>query len=324
MKPKIKYKFDKSSLTYVKVDSTLKKKAIKLSTYILASLVVAIFYHILFNVFFDSPKVNGLKRENNQLVRQYAKLNDQLELVDQVLKDLQEKDDNIYRTIFEAEPIHNSIRKAGVGGVNRYAELEKMNNAEIVVNTAKKLDEISRKAKIQAYSYDEIIKIAGEKEPMLKNIPAIQPIENSDLSRTAAGWGVRMHPFYRIRKLHEGIDFTAPIGTEVFATADGEIEILEKSNRGHGNQIVINHGFGYKTLYAHLDGFNVKSGQKVKRGDVIGYVGKTGLSTATHLHYEVHLNGEKVNPVNYFFNELSPEEFDKMVELAMRPGQSFD
>lgn len=324
MKPKIKYKFDKSSLTYVKVNNTLKKKATTFSTYLLAGIVVAIFYHILFNVLFDTPKVNGLKRENDQLVRQYAKLNDQLELVDQVLKDLQEKDDNIYRTIFEAEPMHSSVRQAGAGGVNKYAELEKMNNSEIVVSTAKKLDELSRKAKVQAYSYDEIMKIAGDKEPILRNIPAIQPIENSDLSRTAAGWGVRMHPFYRIRKLHEGIDFTAPKGTEIFATGDGTVDELEKSNRGHGNQIIIDHGFGYKTLYAHLDDFKVRKGQKVKRGDVIGYVGKTGLSTATHLHYEVHLNGKKVNPVNYFFNELSPEEFDKMVELAMRPGQSFD
>ena len=308
MKPKIKYKFDKSSLTYVKEDSTLKKKVVKLSSYILAGLVVAIFYHLLFNVFFDSPKVKGLKRENDQLIRQY-------EVVDEVLKDLQHKDDNIYRTIFEAEPVHSSVRQAGAGGVDKYAELEKMNNAEIVVNTAKKLDDISRKVKIQAYSYDEIIRIAEEKEPMLKNIPAIQPIENSDLSRTAAGWGVRMHPFYRIRKLHEGMDFTAPIGTEIFATGDGTVEELEKSNRGHGNIIIIDHGFGYKTLYAHLDGFNVKKGQKVKRGEVIGYVGKTGLSAATHLHYEVHLNGKKVNPVNYFFNELSPEEFDTMFQL---------
>jgi murein DD-endopeptidase MepM/ murein hydrolase activator NlpD len=177
---------------------------------------------------------------------------------------------------------------------------------------------------VQSVSYDEIIDLARNKEKMLASIPAIQPISNKDLTRTASGWGYRIHPIYKIRKFHYGMDFTAPTNTEVYSTGDGTIEVLNKSRRGYGNKIIVNHGFGYKTLYAHLNSFNVKQGQKVKRGDVIGYVGSTGLSTAPHLHYEVHLNNKKVNPVNYYFNDLTPEEYDRMVEISLKSGQTFD
>jgi murein DD-endopeptidase MepM/ murein hydrolase activator NlpD len=207
--------------------------------------------------------------------------------------------------------------------VNRYEMLEGYDNAEIVVNSTQRLDKLTKEVYVQSKSYDEIIEMAKRREEQLSCLPAIQPISNKDLTRTASGWGYRIHPIYKIRKFHYGMDFTAPTGTEVYATADGTVEIVDQSRRGYGNKIVIDHGFGYKTLYGHLNGFNVRKGQKVKRGDVIGFVGSTGLSTAPHLHYEVHLNGNKVNPISYYFNDLTPEEWDRMIQLSMKAG-SFD
>jgi len=265
-----------------------------------------------------------LKRQISEMSLNIELFNKQLDNIESVLSDMQQRDDNIYRTIFEAEPLNYSLREAGFGGSNRYKDLEKMENSEIVVNTARRLDVITRKVVIQSKSYDDLLKMAISKEKMLASIPNIQPISNKNLERTASGWGYRIHPIYKIRKFHYGIDFTAPTGTDVYVTGDGFIEQIESSHRGYGNSLVIDHGYGVKTLYAHLDHFNVKQGQKVKRGEIIGFVGNTGLSTAPHLHYEVLHNGEKVNPINYFFNDLTADEYDRMIELSMRPGQSFD
>jgi murein DD-endopeptidase MepM/ murein hydrolase activator NlpD len=241
-----------------------------------------------------------------------------------VLTDLQERDDNIYRTIFEAEPLHSSIREAGVGGSDAYQDLEGMENSEIVINVKKRLDKIMKKIYVQSVSYDEVIKLAKSKEAMLASIPAIQPISNKDLTRTASGWGYRIHPIYKIRKFHEGMDFTAPTGTDVYATGDGTILEAESTFRGYGNKIMIDHGYGYKSLYGHLNEIDVKVGQKVKRGDVIGKVGNTGLSTAPHLHYEVSINNEKVNPVNFYFNDLTAQEYENLIEISVKSGQTFD
>jgi len=186
------------------------------------------------------------------------------------------------------------------------------------------LDKITKKLYVQSKSYDYLIELAKNKEEMIACIPAIMPISNKDLTRTASGWGWRIHPIYKIRKFHYGMDFTAPTGTEIYSTGDGVVEVVENSLRGYGKRVIISHGFGYKTLYAHLNGFNVRRGQKVKRGDVIGFVGTTGTSTAPHLHYEVFKNNKKVNPVHYYFNDLTPEEFDKMIFISSNSGQSFD
>ncbi len=279
--------------------------------------------YIIISSFHDTPKVKGLKRQISLLKTSYETFNKDLNNVESLLEYLQERDDNIYRTIFEAEPVHKSVRNAGFGGSNRYSNLE-MSDAEIVVQTAQRLDKIRKKIYVQSVSYDELIDLATNKEKMVAAVPAIQPIANKDLTRTASGWGYRIHPVYKIRKFHYGMDFTAPTGTEVYSTGDGTIELVESSRRGYGNKIIINHGFGYKTLYAHLSGFNVKVGQSVKRGDIIGYVGNTGLSTAPHLHYEVLLNNKKVNPINYYFNDLSSGEYDRMIELSTKFGKSFD
>ncbi len=321
---KHKYKFNPESLSYIKVTRNLKQKFGHAATYFVASLVLAVIYFFIFNSFFDSPKEKGLKRQISELKVNYHLVSDQLNKVEKLLTDLQERDDNIYRTIFEAEPIHSSVREAGFGGSDNYRDLEKIENSKIVIDVKSRLDIIMKKILVQSKSYDEIIDLAKHKEQMLACIPWIQPISNKDLKRTASGWGWRIHPIYKIRKFHYGMDFTAPTGTEIYATGDGVIEEMDNSRRGFGNSLIINHGYGYKTLYGHMSGYNVKVGQKVKRGDVIGFVGNTGLSTAPHLHYEVWLNGEKVNPVNYFINDLTPAEFDKMVEISLKSGQSFD
>lgn len=319
-----KYRFNAESLSYNKVESTFRQKTLKVLAYFFVFLVNASVGYFLYSVVFDSPKEKGLKRQISELTLNVELFNKQLDNIETVLHDMQQRDDNIYRTIFEAEPVNYSVREAGFGGSNRYKELEKMENSRMVIETAKRLDVITRKVVIQSKSYDELVKMAESKEKMLASIPAIQPIANKDLERTASGWGYRIHPIYKIRKFHYGIDFTAPTGTDIYVTGDGVVESVESTNRGYGKSIIVSHGFGIKTLYGHLNGFNVNPGQRVKRGDVIGYVGNTGLSTSPHLHYEVIRNNEKVNPINYFFNDLTADEYDRMIELSMRPGQSFD
>lgn len=318
------YKFNPESLSYVKVRRSARQKALNFFMYFLATVILAVIYSAIFYSFFDSPKEKGLKRQISELKSNYDIVQEDCKRMETVLADLQERDDNIYRTIFETEPIHSSIREAGVGGTNVYRDLEGMENSEIVISTKKQLDKIMKKIYVQSVSYDEVIKLAKNKETMLACIPAVQPISNKDLTRTASGWGWRIHPIYKIRKFHEGMDFTAPTGTDIYATGDGVVIETASSHRGYGNNVTIDHGYGYKTLYAHMDKFKVKPGQKVKRGDVIGTVGNTGLSTAPHLHYEVFLNNVKVNPVNFYFNDLSAEEYENMVEISVKSGQTFD
>jgi murein DD-endopeptidase MepM/ murein hydrolase activator NlpD len=323
---KVKYRFNPESLSFDKVRTSFKVWILKSFTFFTASIVISIIYYIVFSYFFDSPKEKSLIREKNQLLLQYEIMGKKLDQVQAVLDDIQQRDDNIYRTIFEAEPISKSVRQAGFGGINRYEELEKNTNSELVVNTAKKIDIISKRLYIQSKSYDEIIEKALNKEAMNKCTPLIMPVSNKNLSRTASGYGWRIHPIYKIRKFHEGMDFTAPTGTEIYATADGIVSEVENNpyGQGYGNMIMIDHGFGYKTLYGHMDSFKAKLGQKVKRGDVIGYVGNTGLSTAPHLHYEVHKNGKTQNPAYFYANDLNPAEFDQMINISSRNGQTFD
>lgn len=318
------YKFNPESLSYVKVKRSTKQKVLNFLTYFIASIILALVYWVVFYSFFDSPKEKGLKRQISELKLNYELIQKDFENMEAVLHDLQERDDNIYRTIFETEPIHSSVREAGIGGANNYQNLEDMENAEIVINVKKNLDKIMKKIYVQSVSYDEVIELAKNKKDMLASIPAIQPISNKDLKRTASGWGYRIHPIYKIRKFHYGMDFTAPTGTEIYATGDGTVSKVRSQRRGYGNKVIIDHGFGYQTLYAHMHKFNVKVGQKVKRGDIIGKVGNTGLSTAPHLHYEVILNGKRVNPVNYYFEDLSSTEYERMIELSLRSGQTFD
>ncbi len=321
---KAKYKFNQETLSYVKLEQSFKAKIPRLMLLFSTSLAMSIILTIVILQFYETPKTRNLKRENQRLLTQYELMYKNLENVEKVLADLQQRDDNLYRVIFEADPIPNSIRKAGFGGVNKYAHLQSLDNSELIIKTARKLDIIAKEAYVQSKSYDEILKLAQNKEKMLASLPAIMPISNKDLKRTASGWGFRIHPVYKIRKFHYGMDFTAPVGTEIYATGDGVVKEIDNAHSGYGRVIVIDHGFGYETLYGHMSEFNVKEGQTVKRGSVIGYVGNSGTSTGPHVHYEVHKNGKPVNPQYFYFKDLSPEEFDRMIALSANMGQSYD
>jgi hypothetical protein len=322
--PRTKYKFNPESLSFDKVRLGVRQLLLRALVFFTGSLLIAFVYWAVFATFFDSPKEKALNREVEQLLVQYDLIHREMGNVEQILDNLQETDDNLYRTIFGAEPIASTWRKGGAGGVNRYKALEGYNNSDLVIETASRLDRIRRKIYVQLKSFDDLILLAMEKEEMLRCIPAILPVSNRDLTRTASGYGLRIHPYYKISKFHYGMDFTAPMGTDVYATGDGVIADVVTERRGLGNHIVIDHGFGYTTVYAHLERFNVRKGQKVSRGDVIGFVGNTGMSLAAHLHYEIKINGVNVDPVNYYFNDLSAEEYEKMIEIASRTGQSFD
>ncbi len=321
---KAKYRYNPKTLTYEKAELTLKDRLLKVSSYIATGFVFAILFIALFYTFFDSPKEKQLKRENEQLSLQYEILNSRLNQMSTVLENVQNRDNNVYRAIFEAEPIPDNIRKAGFGGANRYEHLENFGKSEMVIQTTKKIDQLAKQIYIQSKSLDEVYDMAKKKEKMLASIPAIQPVSNENLTRMASGYGMRIHPIYKTRMMHTGMDFTAPTGTDIYSTGDGKVVEVDYNQNGYGKHIVIDHGYGYKTLYAHLHKYNVRVGQKVKRGDVIGEVGNTGRSTGPHLHYEVIKDGNKINPVHFYSNDLSPAEYDLMIELSSTANQSFD
>lgn len=324
---KKKYKFNPDTLNYECVGISKKEKFGKIATFLSSSFAFAILLTVLFLSFYETPRSKILKRENKKLLTQYGLMLRDIERIEKVLGELQNRDDNIYRVIFEANPIPATIRKAGFGGVNKYTHLENLSNSELIISTARKLDIVAKEAYIQSKSYDEVLKLAMNKEEMMASIPAIMPVANKDLKRTASGWGYRIHPIYKVSKMHYGMDFTAPVGTPVYATGDGKVVELkgsQKSRTGFGLVVTIDHGFGYQTVYAHLKAFNVNMRQSIKRGDIIGFVGNTGGSTAPHLHYEVHKNGSPVNPQHYYFKDLTPEEYEKMVAISSNIGQSLD
>ncbi|MDQ1333034.1 MAG: hypothetical protein QG576_1069 [Bacteroidota bacterium] len=322
--PNSRYKFNPESLSFDKIKLGFRAVLMRTLAYLVGSILVAMVYYLIFAIFFDSPKEKALHREIDQLTLQYELIQREMGNLEKVIGQLEETDDNLYRTIFEAEPIPVTLRKGGVGGVNRYKELEGFDNSRVVIETAKRLDVIRKRVVMQSKSFEELIGLAKRKEEMLQSIPAIIPISNKDLTRTASGFGLRVHPIYKIIKFHAGMDFTAPSGTDIYATGNGTVSAVQSSKRGLGNHIIINHGFGLTSIYAHLDRFNVRVGQKVERGDVIGFVGSTGMSVAPHLHYEIKVNGTNVDPVNYYFNDLTAAEYERMIEIASKTGQSFD
>ena len=318
------YRFNPESISFDQVEHNLMSRFKKVFGYLLSSFIIATLLLLVLSKFINIPNTRQVERDNKRLLVQYNLMNKELDQMRKVLEDIQQRDDKIYRIILEAEPIPNSIREAGFGGVNRYAKLENMKNSELVIETALKLDILSKKLYVQSKSFDDIKELALNKEMMLAHLPAIQPVSNKDLKRTASGWGWRIDPIYKVRRFHYGMDFSAPKGTEIYATADGKIKEVKTHRSGYGKHVVSDHGFGYKTLYAHLKGFKAKKGKKVKRGEVIGYVGNTGKSTGPHLHYEVHKNGKKVNPQYYYFKDLTPREYEKMIQLSSNTGQTFD
>jgi len=318
---KSQYRFDQEEINFSKLKNNLGARLWRGFIFVLALIMAAVILNIIYSLFFDTPRERQVRRENELLRQQYEVLNNRKQMIDTVFKDVLATDKDIYRVIFETEPFEEDSAK---GFIDPYIMLLSRSNELIVNETAVQLDSLLSYAERTNEEYDITRIQSVNQAEMLVYIPAIQPIENKDLTRTASGFGYRMHPIYEIRKMHSGMDFTAPVGTPVFATADGTVETAAKSVRGQGNRIIIDHGYRYKTLYAYMDALTVRSGQKVKRGDVIGTVGNSGLSAAPHLHYEVHLNGEPVNPVNYYFLELSPDQYDRMILISIKSGQSFD
>ncbi len=321
---KVKYYYDTKTLSYKRIELSTFEKIRKVFTFFFLSSALGIIFLLLFLKFFDSPKEKSLNIEINQLQTQYKVLQKKMNRAELVLDDIQKRDDNIYRVIFEADPIPTSIRKAGYGGVNRYINLSGYTNSELMISATKKIDQINKQLYIQSKSFDHIIELAKNKQEMLACIPAIQPVANKDLRRMASGYGYRIHPIYKTRKMHHGMDFTAKTGTPIYATGNGTVEKVSNIRTGYGKHIIIDHGYGYKTLYAHNSKNLVTKGQKVNRGDVIAHVGSTGLSTSPHLHYEVHKDGKKINPVNFYYNDLTPEQYEKMLIIASQYNQSFD
>lgn len=321
---KVKYKYNPETLSYDRVETGFKYYLGKAFSFTVSSAFMGLVFFFLYSNIFESPREIKLERENVKLLSQYEIMASKLDQALDVLDDIQQRDENVYRVIFEADSIPNAVRRAGFGGVNRYRYLEDLDNSELVISTAKKLDGVMKQLYVQSRSFDEIIDLAQRKEEMIRCIPAIQPISNKDLKRTASGWGMRLDPIYKTNKFHEGLDFSAPIGTEIYVTGDGVVKTVHKSAIGYGNYVEVDHGFGYTTLYAHMSEFKVRVGQKVKRGEVIGFVGNTGKSTGPHLHYEVRIKGKAVNPTHYFFQDLTPEEYEEMIRISSNSNRTFD
>ncbi|MCK4879060.1 MAG: M23 family metallopeptidase [Bacteroidales bacterium] len=315
------FKFDPEDLNFNKLDDSLSARIWRIVIYVAAVVVIAVLLNVVYSLFFDTPRERQIRRENEMLLEQYEVLSERKQMVDTVMQEVEQIDRDIYRVIFETEPVQPGESKAT--GLT-YQNLLRTPDEEIVTTSAWKLDSMIGHLNQTESMYDMLMIKGENRNEMLPAIPAIQPIENHDLTLIASGFGHRIHPIYKIPKMHNGIDFSAPVGTPVYATGDGLVRTVTRSARGLGNQILIDHGFGYRTLYACMDELNVRQGERVKRGDLIGTVGNTGLSVAPHLHYEVHLNGEPMNPINYFFLELSPGEYDRLIEISMMSGQSFD
>jgi murein DD-endopeptidase MepM/ murein hydrolase activator NlpD len=323
---KVKYYYDPDTLSYRKIEPEKSRRYRNIVFFFLGSFLFGLLGLILLlnTNLINTPRELSLAREvkNNEL--QFELLNKKMEQIEDVLVNIEDRDNNIYRLYFEANPIPEEQRRAGFGGINRYKSLEGFNNSEMVIATTQRLDIIKKQMAIQSKSLDEITKLAEEKEKLLLAIPAIQPINNEDLTRMASGYGWRSDPFTKARKMHYGMDFTAPRGTPIYATGDGEITRADNNSSGYGKHIRIDHGYGYLSLYAHLSQYNVKPRQKVKRGDLIGFVGSTGRSEAPHLHYEVWKDKDRINPLNFYYGSLSPEEFENMLKYANQENQSLD
>ena len=323
---KVKYYYDSENLAYRKIKT---RKRIKFGVIILFLLAAALFgflsFIILLNTpYFETPKDRLQTREIEHLRLNYALLNKKMDQLNAVVDAIEDRDNNLYRVYFNKSAIPDSIRKEGFLGKNRYKILEGYDNSQLVINTTKRIDVLSKELAIQSKSLDDILKLADAKSDLLAAIPAIQPVRNENLKQMASGFGYRTDPFTKARKMHEGMDFTAKTGTPIYATGDGVVAKADNTASGYGNHIVIRHGFGYETLYAHLSKYKARAGQRVKRGDVIGYVGSTGRSEGPHLHYEVHKDGKVVNPLNFYYGNISAVEYVVIAKLANQENQSLD
>lgn len=322
---KVRYRFNTKSLTYEKVRTTLRERLWRFTTYLATGLVFATITIMLSRQFLPSPSEKKRDREIEALKLQYELLEKKMMQAESVLSDLEDRDDNIYRAIFESEPIPKSIRYGGSGGSDKYEVFDSYDNADLLKTVTQRMERLTKQIYVQSKSFDEVVKLAKNKEKLFASLPAIMPINQKDLSHAiTSGFGWRTHPIYKTQEFHQGMDFSAEQGTPIYATGDGVISEADNLAQGYGNHVVINHGFGYQTLYGHMSRIACRAGQKVLRGQLIGYVGSTGLSTAPHVHYEVIKNGVAVNPINYYYNDLSPQQYQMLVESSKKATQSFD
>ncbi len=323
---KVKYYYDSDTLSYRKIEQ---KKGRKFGVAILGLLGAFLAGFLLLLIYLnipqlETPKEKAYKRELENMKLQYELMNKQLNRDHTILQEIAERDDNIYRLYFGAPSIPKEVRNAGFGGVNRYKGLEGFDNSEVIIATQKRIDKLTKQIVVQSKSLDDIKVLAEQKEELLTTIPAIQPIANSDLKRMASGYGWRTDPFTKARKFHHGMDFSAPTGTPIYASGNGVVTRADANSSGYGNHIRIDHGFNYMSLYAHLSAYNVKKGQKVKRGDIIGFVGSTGRSVAPHLHYEIFKNGKRINPRNFYYGSLTSQEFNEMLKASSQINETLD
>jgi murein DD-endopeptidase MepM/ murein hydrolase activator NlpD len=321
---KVKYYYDSDTLSYKKIENRKRDRFRRLLLFLLASALFGFIIMAILLQYIESPKEKVMRRELENLTLNYELLNKRMKQSQEILADLQVRDNNIYRVYFEANPIPDEQRKAGFGGVNRYKSLEGFEYSNLIADATKRMDILYKQIYIQSKSLDEISVYAKDKEKLLAAMPAIQPISNEDLTRMASGYGWRLDPFTKERKFHKGMDFTAPETTPVFATGNGVVHRADNLASGYGNHVRIDHGFEYMTIYAHLSKITARVGQRVKRGDIIGMVGSTGRSQAPHLHYEVWYKDEAVNPINFYYGDLSPEAFQEMLIKSTQVGQTFD
>lgn len=321
---KIKYYYDTETCKYERIKVSRGEVLLNSVGFLSIALIMAVGLVFIFNYFFESPKETRLKNEVKELQYYYNTIQKEVSKMSLVLKEMEYRDDNVYRAVLGAEPIEKSIREAGVGGTERYADLKKsaLKESEMILKLSTHIDKLKRKLYIESRSQEDILEMAHSKEKQLAAIPASCPISNRNLLSIASGFGMRTHPILKIRKMHPGMDFAAKTGTPIYSTADGVVDVTNRSFTGYGNMIEVDHGFSYRTRYAHMQGFVVRKGQKVKRGDLLGYVGSTGLSTAPHCHYEVFVNGKQVNPVYYILGNVSVSDYEKIVEMASIENQS--
>ncbi|MCB9222798.1 MAG: M23 family metallopeptidase [Crocinitomicaceae bacterium] len=321
---KEKFKYNPETLSYDKVEVTWKERILRSVLVIGPAVVLAFIFQLVFAGMFKSPYEKELEQENAFLSSQLDQMNSEVALAMEVLTDISERDNEIYRVVFNAEPFPEELRQMGTGGADEYSDLLGYESSQKVVENTRLIRQLEKALYAQSLSFDEVIGLAKEKEEMLASIPAIQPVSNIDLTRIASGFGFRIDPIYKTQKMHTGLDFTADTGTPVYATGNGVVVECEEKRWGYGQSVIIDHGYGYKTRYAHLSEFKCKPGDKIVRGQIIGLVGSTGKSTAPHLHYEVERNGEKVDPIHFFHSDISPEEYERLIEMATNANQSFD
>ncbi|CAN5396305.1 M23 family metallopeptidase [soil metagenome] len=321
---KIKYFYNTHTLRYEKLEVPLRVKLLRVFGFIASALVTSFIILLVGQKYFPSTNERQLQQENANLRYSYRLLNSEVNELNQRMAALEKRDNSVYRSIFESDPVPDSARAKSVERIDELKRVSEMSQDYLVTSITSSLEKLFNRAGYQQKSFVEIEKLIDRKEDLLAAIPAIQPVSNKDLERVASGFGYRIDPVYKIPKMHAGLDFTAPTGTPIYATADGTIKLANFNSGGYGNHVIINHGYGYETLYGHMVRIKARVGQKVKRGDIIGWVGSTGKSTGPHCHYEVHKNGDPVDPVYYFYNDLTPEQYDRLLKLAATRNQSFD